>query len=416
MPHDDLIAVIAARLDQATMRVMQSRADTAEQHAIIGDLAFVHTMLRLLRSAPADRVAVVAEAMALSVRVSVPKTASPAVSWPDSDYPRPGEWGDVERRAFLALAATMAGLPVIEALAGLPDNQLVTVLQQVTDHYRERLRTMPGAVVYGALLRHEQEIDSRAKQAGEPLRSGLLGVLAETSGLAGTVAFFDFGRRGDAARHFATATDAARESDDLDRLAYSYDRVAFHLQFAGRPAEAINVHQRAARECVREPASLMACTLAKEQAVNFALLGEEKQALILLDEAYWAREQADAAEASPVWAEDATRLEATAGYVRTILNRPDAEDTLHIAQARAGRDDALQSTILAALAEVYAGKGEPEQAAEVAAASLAIATMLGSLERKRRVLRPWRRLEPHQNVRAVRELGEQLRAAGLTAA
>ncbi len=416
MPHDDLIAVIAARLDQATMRVMQLRVSAVEQHAIVGDLAFVHTMLRLLRSAPADRLAVVAEAMAVGVRVSVPKTGGPTVSWLATDYPRPSEWNDVERRAFLVLAGTMAGVPVIEALAGLPDDQLVTVLQRVTDSYRERLRTMPGAVVYGALLRHEQEIDRRAEQAREPLRSGLLGVLAEASGLAGTVAFLDFGRRGDAARHFATAIEAARESRDLDRLAWSYDRVALHLQFAGRPADALDMLERAARECIREPASMLACSLAKEQAVNLALLGHETRALITLDEAYWAREKADPAEASPVWSEDATRLEATAGYVRTVLRRPDAEDTLHVARAKAGPDDGLQATILAALAEVYADQGELEQAAEAAAASLAIASMLGSHERKRRVLRPWRLLASRQDVRAVRELGEQLHAAGLTAA
>ena len=413
MPEDALIAAIVARLDTAAVNVVQSNASVVEQHGILGDLAFAHTLLTFLAKGDPDRVAAVMEAMAVRERVRVPKTAGPAVGW--SDHPRPSEMNDVERRSFLALAATVAGAPVASLLTDLPGRELVAVLQETTDRYRERLHTVPSATLFGGLIRHAAELDRRAREAREPLRSALLGVLSETAGLAGEIAFMDLGRSGDAARHFAHATDAAREAHDLDRVARSYDRVALRLQFARRPADALAVLERAARECAREPLSLLRCSLHKEQAVNLALLGQEHRALLELDEAFWHRAHADTASASPVWVEAASRLEATGGYVKSLLGRPDAEEMLVAARTRAEGDDGLQTVILAALAETAASSGEIDLAAEVATEAFALATVLESIERKRRVLRPWARLKRHQGIPAVRELGEQLRTAGIAA-
>jgi len=417
MPEDDLIAAMMARLDQATMALLMSSASVVEQHAILGDLAYVHTMLNFLGKAKPDRIAAVMEAMEFRARVQVPKTGGTTVGFIRAHLPLNGV-SDVERRIFLTLAATMAGAPMAGVLTDLPDRELVAVLQGTTDRYRERLRTVPSATLYGGLVRHAAELDRRARDAREPLRSALLAVLSETAGLAANVAYQDFGRPGDASRHFGQATGAARQARDRDRLAWNYQLIALHLQYAGRPADALDVLERAAHECVREPLSLMAAVLAKEQAVNLALLGQEHRALIELDEAYWHRGHADPAGSSQIWTDEVARLETTAGYVQTLLGRPEATETLSagLTRAQTHGNDRWRATALWMSALDAARQGEPERAAQLASESLALATLLNSVERKRGVLRPWARLRNYQqSVPAVRELGEQLRAAGLAA-
>src|SRR6266536_5907405 len=368
MPEDALIAAIVARLDTAAVNVVQSNASVVEQHGILGDLAFAHTLLTFLAKGDPDRVAAVMEAMAVRERVRVPKTAGPAVGW--SDHPRPSEMNNVERRSFLALAATVAGAPVASLLTDLPGRELVAVLQETTDRYRERLHTVPSATLFGGLIRHAAELDRRAREAREPLRSALLAVLSETAGLAANVAYQDFGRPGDAARYFGQATDAAREARDLDRLAWNYQLIALHLQLAGRPADALSVLERAARECVREPLSLMAAVLAKEQAVCLALLEQEHRALIELDEAYWHRGHADPAGSSQIWTDEVARLETTAGYVQTLLGRPEATETLSagLTRAQTHGNDRWRATALWMSALDAANRGEPEHAAQLASA------------------------------------------------
>jgi hypothetical protein len=54
-----------------------------------------------------------------------------------------------------------------------------------------------------------------------------------------------------------------------------------------------------------------------------------------------------------------------------------------------------QSPRIADLAEVQASGGEIEHAAGLATQALAIGVQTGSVEQRRRVLRPWSRLKPH---------------------
>ena len=80
---------------------------------------------------------------------------------------------------------------------------------------------------------------------------------------------------------------------------------------------------------------------------------------------------------------------------------------------RCAPDDPRRVASLTDLAIVDAEHGEAEQAATTTAEALALAVRNGSHQRQQFVLRPWRRLRRFEEVGAVRELGEQLRAAGL---
>lgn len=352
----------------------------------------------------------------LQARVGYPFGVTSGVGL--SQVPLVGDGDDhMNRRAAVLYSLTLLGAPVVAALTGdLSDGETIEVLRRVTARYRQRTVTGDTQGAYLGLLRHADAVKRRADQASAPFRNGLLAIYAEALGVAGNIAFFDLGQHEAARKHLDRASSLAAELAEAELLVWLRSRQAHRALYDHAPTDATRlagVGRRAATEAPHSPA-VGELLLAEAEAAAHA--GEQTRALRALEQAEFYATTRTAAPGARFASVDVARREHYRGIVLMHTGNLDAAEpaisaSLAVLPAWSGG----RSLRIADLAEVQAARGEVEHAATLATEALAIGIHTGSVEQRRRVLRPWSRLKTHQSVPAVRDLGEQVRAAGLVA-
>ena len=323
----------------------------------------------------------------------------------------------MNRRAAIIYTLTLLGVPALDRFSGtgLSDEELAQMLRKVTDRYARDIVDGPFVKLYTGLRAHADAAARLARSAaGTPRGQTLLTVSVEARGLAGERAFFDLDDPGTAAHQLDRAAADAAATGDHELVAWTRGKQAQQAIYAKQYEQARSLVSAGLKELRSGEASLVAAELWLHEADAAVHVGESRAAFAALEHA---RNAAQATSPTPV-----ARLvrvdDALLDCYQGLLHLHNGQHQ----QARAAATAALRPLAptdprriasLTDLAIIDADHGEPDQAATTTAEALALAIRNGSYQRQRFVLRPWKRLRPFETVGAVRELGEQLRAAGL---
>lgn len=198
------------------------------------------------------------------------------------------EGSAVDRRKFLGVAAAatgMAGLPdIAEARQGInaglstADSGDLAYLNGAFERHRGGYRGRPPNEV---LDRMKADLDLLRELLGRPHPAAVRKDLARTAtGITGLMAIIqhDRGDQRDAVGWFATAEQAARESDDRQMLAWVLSRHAMVPLNYGAPHAAAAMAIRARAEAGRSPSAAGALAAAVT-ARSLASLGDREGAL-----------------------------------------------------------------------------------------------------------------------------------------
>ncbi len=292
----------------------------------------------------------------------------------------------MNRRAAIIYTLTLLGVPALDRFSGtgLSDEELAQMLRKVTDRYARDIVDGPFVKLYTGLRAHA---DAAARLARDP---------------------------GTAAHQLDRAAADAAATGDHELVAWTRGKQAQQAIYAKQYEQARSLVSAGLKELRSGEASLVAAELWLYEADAAVHVGESRAAFAALEHA---RNAAQATSPTPV-----ARLvrvdDALLDCYQGLLHLHNGQHQ----QARAAATAALRPLAptdprrivsLTDLAIIDAEHGEPDQAATTTAEALALAIRNGSYQRQRFVLRPWKRLRPFETVGAVRELGEQLRAAGL---
>jgi len=415
----ELIICALGRLDGAALALIESGATLEEQHAILGDLTAASLAIRYLDSANnLDVVAAIGDAMAARERIRVPKTPVETLQLSGTATPRdPGSVSSpMDRRAALLTIATLIGAPAVDALTGLDGTDLAAILNSTTRRIRARMNFCQTDQVYRALVRHADHIDRLLATHDDPR---LHAAHAEALGHAGFIAFYDLAWPQTAARHLSDALRSALRSDNAELVAWVHGKQAHQATFQEDAELARHLVRRALAEVAQVEGTPIAIGLWIREVTASVLPRDERGALTAIEQAETSAgrtsSRADWSTCAPwsalspwIWP---SRLGACYLAFGRLNSAETALDQALVLMPNWHRD---RGTVLADQAQVAALRGELDQAATTASEGLSSAVLSGSRGDQRRVLRSWRLLAPHQrDVPAVRELGEQLRTAGL---
>ncbi|MEU3631199.1 transcriptional regulator [Streptomyces fradiae] len=292
------------------------------------------------------------------------------------------EMSDVDRRRFIGAAAAtvgVAGLPGIAQARDAIDSALVAEsdgdLTYLGAAFERHSGGYGGRLPEVVLAEMRADLDLLRDVLARPHPAGARADLVRTAaGMAGLVAIIqhDRGDQPDAARWFATAERAARESGDRRVTGWVLARHAMVPLNYGAPRQAAALAARARRETGAAPSAAAALSAAVT-ARALAALGDRAGARSAVDDVRTLVERLDGAETADTWT----------GY-------PAQKHHVHLSQAYtllgdsraayAAQDEALAltrsgSTMTRALlaldrAACLHADGDPAAAAEMAAETL----------------------------------------------
>jgi hypothetical protein len=234
-------------------------------------------------------------------------------------------------------------------------------------------------------------------------------VLRAVAILAGTSAhlLMDMADHIEADRHMELSIKAGHELDDQDVYAWCLGMAAVqngvHLDWVTAAARLGK-----ARQLRLEPGRRTAW-LAAQEARAHAGLGDESEAMHMLERARYELEQANEPTAMDFF--DQARLDGVTGTVHLMLNRlGDASNTINEAIKKRRSDDVKGIAFLMLDdAECHVRKGDPEAAGQqvLAAARRARRQLVAPIRTRMRQLR--RQMSPWADTVAVRQLDAELR-------
>lgn len=285
----------------------------------------------------------------------------------------------------------------------------------ITAAYRHMYWTVPPAQLHGAVTAHVQLGVSLVASVPEASRRSLAAAIAESSLLAGRIAFFDLRAPIPAQQSLVTALQAAQDAHDPLLGAAVLAHMAFIPAFSGdiRRAEEARDKLRAARTFARRasaPPEMLAWLDAVE-AETETRFGDTRKALQLIRHAEEVFASVDP-RPSPAWLDWFSPVRLAGFKGNTLLadrQSGPARDTLKGVLDQLPDGAGKQRTVvLADLAAVAVSEGDPEEAcrlAEQAIEQLGRTWYATGMERVRAVRAS---LSQWESLPSVRRLDERL--------
>jgi len=330
----------------------------------------------------------------------------------------------MDRRVALHVIAALLGAPLVEELVRRTeggDQALALELRLAGDQLWQRATvgaTGPIAVDYRALVRHGARLDALAGRAGGSwLRTDLLRLHAQTFGRAAYLAWTDLGRFDEASQHVQAAMRSAKATGDgqlVAALQVARSRQASHH---GNPAEALALLDAATAHANSGMPNMLVVHVQTLRATAFALSGRPVEARTSLELAEGALDAGLPPTPYPVLSDYCpTSLACSKAFVLLVVGAHVESAGLLEGILRQPVSHTRRGRLLTDLAEARFRQGEPAVAARSGMQALEIAVRLDSHERRSHLRQLRRHVVRHHDIPEVRELGEQLQAAGLAAA
>jgi transcriptional regulator with XRE-family HTH domain/tetratricopeptide (TPR) repeat protein len=338
---------------------------------------------------------------------------------------------EMQRRAFLQNIGVTAGFAVTSVAVqpwerlsaalrqpGRLDREIIAELEHVTVTLEALESQVSPKALLGPVVGHLDTVASLLKGSPRPsLRQQLCSIAGETAGLAGWLTW-DLEDRKAAGAYFRTGIEAAREADDRALGAYLVGSSCVQPAYRERPHARLRRLEGTTHGFTRTDATPSTqAWLVTLEAEAHALAGDERATLRAMDEAdaIMSRLADEPSARRPrVAFFNAAYLDGERGVALARLGRPEAAQDV-LASALASLDPEAVKTrprLLTALATSRVRQGNIEEACQLGADALALATRqevgpnLQDVRKLRLELEPWR------DSRPVRTLDEQLALAG----
>ena len=313
----------------------------------------------------------------------------------------------VARRDFAGMATGLALSPLVRPRMGsrVGASEVRQLLQRTARLRRldDHLGGMDTYRVYVSEMEATVALVRRASFCTRTSR-GLMGVVAEQAQMAGWAAF-DAGRHADARRHYSSALDAARESQDAGLVGNTLAFMAYQDADVDTATESYRIAREHATPKVR-------ALLLERLAWTHAIAGNADGADRALNAAAAALHAAGR-QAEPDWVFwiDGTEINIMAGRCWTELKRPDKaipilESALAAYDDTHSRDKALYLTWLA---HSHLDGGDVEAAATAVDRAVDLTAGIGSVRPGQRIASVLRRLHLHAGQPAVAAVIERIR-------
>jgi transcriptional regulator with XRE-family HTH domain len=338
---------------------------------------------------------------------------------------------EMQRRAFLQHIGAAAGVAVTsvamepwERLSaalrqpGRLDREIVSELEHVTVTLEGLESQVSPKALLGPVVGHLDTLASLLKSAPRPsLHQQLCSLAGETAGLAGWLTW-DLEDRKAASAYFRTGIQAAQEADDRALGAYLVGSSCVQPAYRERPPARLRRLEGHTHGFARSDATPSTqAWLVTLEAEAHALMGDERATLRAMDEAeaIMSRSTDDGVAQRPrVAFFNRAYLTGERGVALARLDKPDAAQDV-LASALASLEPEAMKTrprLLTALATSHVRQGNIEEACQLGADALGLATQqevapnLQDVRKLRVELEPWRESAP------VRRLDERLALAG----
>jgi transcriptional regulator with XRE-family HTH domain len=338
---------------------------------------------------------------------------------------------EMQRRAFLQHMGAAAGVAVTsvamepwERLSaalrqpGRLDREIVSELEHVTVTLEGLESQVSPKALLGPVVGHLDTLTSLLKGVPRPsLHQQLCSLAGETAGLAGWLTW-DLEDRKAAGAYFRTGIQAAQEADDRALGAYLVGSSCVQPAYRERPPARLRRLEGHTHGFARADATPSTqAWLVTLEAEAHALMGDERATLRAMDEAeaIMSRAADDGVSQRPrVVFFNRAYLPGERGVALARLDKPDAAQDV-LASALASLEPEAMKTrprLLTALATSHVRQGNIEEACQLGADALGLATQqevapnLQDVRKLRVELEPWRDSAP------VRRLDERLALAG----
>jgi transcriptional regulator with XRE-family HTH domain len=338
---------------------------------------------------------------------------------------------EMQRRAFLQHMGAAAGVAVTsvamepwERLSaalrqpGRLDREIVSELEHVTVTLEGLESQVSPKALLGPVVGHLDTLTSLLKGVPRPsLHQQLCSLAGETAGLAGWLTW-DLEDRKAAGAYFRTGIQAAQEADDRALGAYLVGSSCVQPAYRERPPARLRRLEGHTHGFARADATPSTqAWLVTLEAEAHALMGDERATLRAMDEAeaIMSRAADDGVSQRPrVVFFNRAYLTGERGVALARLDKPDAAQDV-LASALASLEPEAMKTrprLLTALATSHVRQGNIEEACQLGADALGLATQqevapnLQDVRKLRVELEPWRDSAP------VRRLDERLALAG----
>jgi transcriptional regulator with XRE-family HTH domain len=338
---------------------------------------------------------------------------------------------EMQRRAFLQHMGAAAGVAVTsvamepwERLSaalrqpGRLDREIVSELEHVTVTLEGLESQVSPKALLGPVVGHLDTLTSLLKGVPRPsLHQQLCSLAGETAGLAGWLTW-DLEDRKAAGAYFRTGIQAAQEADDRALGAYLVGSSCVQPAYRERPPARLRRLEGHTHGFARADATPRTqAWLVTLEAEAHALMGDERATLRAMDEAeaIMSRAADDGVSQRPrVVFFNRAYLTGERGVALARLDKPDAAQDV-LASALASLEPEAMKTrprLLTALATSHVRQGNIEEACQLGADALGLATQqevapnLQDVRKLRVELEPWRDSAP------VRRLDERLALAG----
>ena len=312
----------------------------------------------------------------------------------------PADWIDELCEAF-ELPKSALGLDVAEP-APLPttavelpttldvlrlDGELVSRLEDLTNHYRQMDRQV-GAALIPQTVAHVEHLQRLLRNAlpGQHTDAAAI-ALAEAAALAGWQAL-DAGDITQCWNLHDVAKLAAKQGDNPAVLAHVTAQQAYALLDAGRPADAVELMRYASTpDAIRRIPARLRAWLAAAEGEALATLGDEVSARHQLDRAAQLLPAGDVDEELPYLMLNETHLARWRGNCLATLGADEAVDYLAAAvnsnqQLTSARAEA---SLRADLAEAFRNRGDLAESQQQATRAHELASRTGSHRQRRRI-------------------------------
>jgi hypothetical protein len=301
---------------------------------------------------------------------------------------------------------------------GRLDREIVSELEHVTVTLEGLESQVSPKALLGPVVGHLDTLTSLLKGVPRPsLHQQLCSLAGETAGLAGWLTW-DLEDRKAAGAYFRTGIQAAQEADDRALGAYLVGSSCVQPAYRERPPARLRRLEGHTHGFARADATPSTqAWLVTLEAEAHALMGDERATLRAMDEAeaIMSRAADDGVSQRPrVVFFNRAYLTGERGVALARLDKPDAAQDV-LASALASLEPEAMKTrprLLTALATSHVRQGNIEEACQLGADALGLATQqevapnLQDVRKLRVELEPWRDSAP------VRRLDERLALAG----
>jgi tetratricopeptide (TPR) repeat protein len=300
------------------------------------------------------------------------------------------------------------------------DRQTVAELERVTASLEGLESQVSPRALLGPVMGHLNTVAALLQgSVGGTLRRQLCSIAGETAGLAGWLAW-DLEDRRAAGAYFRAGIEAAQEAEDHPLGAYLVGSSCVQPAYRERPhARLRRLQGRTSGFATADANSTTRAWLVTLEAEAHALAGSEAASLRALDQAERIMDEADE--------EDAARrprttffsrayLDGERGVALSRLGRPrDARQVLETALGSLGPEMVkTRPRLLTALATAHVQERNIDEACRLGSDALELAERQQVRINTQDVRKLRLDLEPWRDTAAVRQLDEQLAAAGRT--